>query len=59
MWLTWLKCPHVGLVDLIILDYIFIKYQLLKGTKLSFIVHLEFFDIRHKAHDQFKGINPC
>jgi hypothetical protein len=47
-WLTWLKCPHVDLVDLISLAYIFNKYQLLKGTKLSFIVHLEFFDIRHK-----------
>jgi hypothetical protein len=48
MWLTWLKCRHVGLVDLISLVYIFTKYQLLKGTKLSFIAHLEFFDIRHK-----------
>jgi hypothetical protein len=48
MWSTWLKRPHVGLVYLISLAYIFIKYQLLKGTKLSFIVHLEFFHIRHK-----------
>jgi len=48
MWLTWLKCPCVNLIDLISLVYIFIKYQLLEGTKLSFLVHLEFLDIRHK-----------
>jgi hypothetical protein len=48
MLLTWVKHPHVGLVDLISLAYIFIKYQLPAGTKLSFIIHLEFLDIRHK-----------
>jgi hypothetical protein len=48
MWLIWLKHPHVGLVDLISLVHILTKYQLLKRTKLSFIVHLEFLDSRHK-----------
>jgi hypothetical protein len=38
----------VGLANLINLVYIFTKYHLLEGTKLSFIVHLEFLDIRHK-----------
>ncbi len=33
---------------MVILAYMFIKCQLLKGKKLPFVIHFEFFNNRHK-----------
>jgi hypothetical protein len=49
-------CSYIDLANLVVFAYMFIRCYLLERKQLSFVVHLEFLNNRHKCMSCLKDL---